>query len=185
MKRKIHLKNIWGIVLTLSLLCGCSPQATSAPSDTPTATLVPAAPTASPPTPTSEPPVPATAAYAGKAFIGPLENGEISFTVSADGLALDPGVKFTLKDVGCSEGGKSAGGYSVVSMEITLPKSIPIQNDSFKYGSDNMFEPGYGFEFLGQFNSATNASGTFKYLETSNPLEPCTYGPFKWSANAP
>lgn len=183
MKHKIHLKHILEIGLALLLLIGCSSQRTSAPTEAP---VPPTAP-ASPPTETPEPPTPTPASGAGKSFKGPLgDKGEITFTVSADGLSVDPAMQLSLKDVSCAEGGSSSG-YSMVSMEITLPKNkaIPIKDMKFKYGSDNMFEPGYGIELIGQFDSATAASGTFKYLDDSKPLEPCTYGPFQWTASAP
>ena len=178
MKRKDLLKNVWGIGLTLLLLFGCSPQATP----TPTGTSVPPTDTPLPPTQTSEPPTPITVSYAGKTFTGPLDSGTIAFTVSADGVVIEPGLILSLMDVGCAEGG---GDFSVISMKITLPDSLPIENLTFKYGSDNMFQPGYGMELIGQFDSATRASGTFRYLDDSQPLEPCTYGPFQWTASAP
>lgn len=180
MKRINLMKSVWGIGFTLLLLFGCSPQAASIP----TSTSVPPTVIPLPPTRTSVPPTPTTASMAGKIFTGPLESGTITFTVSADGLAVEPGLVLSLKDVGCAEGG-GGGGYSKVSMEITLPASIPIENLAFKYGSDNMFKPGYGMELIGQFDSTTSASGTFKYLDDSKPMEPCTYGPYQWTASAP
>ena len=178
MKRKDLLKNVWGIGLTLLFLFGCSPQATPLP----TGTSVPPSDTPLPPTQTSEPPTPTIVSYAGKTFTGPLDSGTIAFTVSADGAVVELGLILSLKDVGCAEGG---GDFSVLSMKITLPDSLSIENLTFKYGSDNMFRPGYGMELIGQFDSATSASGTFKYLDDSKPLEPCTYGPFQWTASAP
>jgi hypothetical protein len=184
MKCRIHLKIPCEIGLVVLLLVGCSPQGTSMP----TGTTVPPTATALPPTQTIEPPTPTTVSAAGKTLHGPLgDGGEITFTVSADGLALDPGVKLTLKDVSCAEGGSGESGFSKLSMEITLPKnsSIPIKDMKFKYGSDNMFEPGYGMQLIGQFDSATRASGTFQYTDTGKPLEPCTYGPYQWTASTP
>ena len=154
------------------------PTDTSAP---PTNTSVPLTDTPLPPTQTAGPPTPTTASYAGKTFTGPLDSGAITFTVSTDGLVVEPGSLFSLKDVGCAEGG---GNYSKISMEITIADSLPIESLTFKYGSDNPFKPGYGFELIGQFDSATSASGTFKY-DQSEPLKPCTYGPFQWTASAP
>jgi hypothetical protein len=178
MKRKNLMKNVWGIGLTVLLLLGCSPQATSIPADT----SIPPTDTPLPPTHTSEPLTPTTVSYAGKTFTGPLDSGTIAFTISADGVVVEPGLILSLKDVSCAEGG---GDFSVLSMKITLPDSLPIENLTFKYGSDNMFRPGYGMELIGQFDTATSASGTFKYLDDSKPLEPCTYGPFQWTASAP
>ena len=180
MKRKNLIKNVWGIGIALLLLFGCSPQATTIPTDT----SVPPTDTPLSPTQTAEPPTPITASYAGKTFTGPLDSGAIAFTVSTDGLAVEPGIILSLKDVGCAEGGVSRYGFSIISMEITLPDSLPIENMTFKYGSDNPFMAGYGMELIGQFDSATSASGTFKYDE-SEPLKPCTFGPFQWTASAP
>ena len=176
------LKSALGIGFTLLLLLGCNPQ----PAAEPTRTSAPPTATAVPPTQTPLPPTPTTASIAGKTFTGPLESGSIIFIVSADGLSLEPGVVLSLMDVSCAEGG-SVGGFSKVSMKITLPpNNIPIENLAFKYGSDNMFMPGYGMELIGQFDSARSASGTFKYLEeTHDPLKPCTLGPYQWTATAP
>jgi hypothetical protein len=181
MKRENLLKSVWGIGISLLLLIGCSPQAAPIPTGTPVPPVImifPLTETPVPPTQTSEPPTPTTAALAGKTFTGPLESGTITFTISADGLVL------SLKDVSCAEG-EGGGGYSKVSMEITLPATIPIENLAFKYGSDNMFMPGYGMELIGRFDSTLSASGTFKYLDDSKPMEPCTYGPYQWTATAP
>jgi len=178
MKRKYLLRSVWGIGLTLLFLFGCSPQATP----TPSGTSVPRTDTPLTPTQTSAPLTPTLVSYAGKTFTGPLDSGTIAFTVSADGVMVKPGLILSLKDVGCAEGG---GGFSVLSMKITLPDSLPIENLTFKYGSDNMFQPGYGMELIGTFDSASSASGTFKYQDNSKPLEPCTYGPFQWTASAP
>ena len=180
MIRKNLMKNVWGIGWTLLLLFGCSPQATTIPTDT----SVPPTDTPLSPTQTAEPPTPITASYAGKTFTGPLDSGTIAFTVSSDGMAVEPGIILSLKDVGCAEGGESRYGFSIISMEIKLPDSLPIENMTFKYGSDNPFMAGYGMELIGQFDSATSASGTFKYDE-SEPLKPCTYGPFQWTASTP
>ena len=180
MKSNNQMMNLWGIGLALLLLFGCSPQATSIPTDT----SVPPTDTPLSPTQTTKPPTPITASYAGKTFTGPLASGTITFTVSSDGLAVEAGIILSLKDVGCAEGGESRYGFSIISMEITLPDSLPIENMTFKYGSDNPFMAGAGMELFGQFDSATSANGTFKYDE-SEPLKPCTYGPFQWTASAP
>lgn len=179
MKRKNLMKNVWGIGLTLLLLFGCNPQATPTPTDT----SVPPTNTPLPPTQTAVPPTPTTASHAGKIFTGPLGSGAITFTVSADGLVVE-GFILSLKDVGCAEGGVIGGGFSKISEVITFGISLPIENMTFKYGSDNMFKPGYGMELIGQFDSATSASGTFKKDE-GEPLKPCTFGPFQWTASTP
>ena len=183
MKRKNLIKNVWGIGLALLLLFGCSPQAKTIPTNT----SVPPTDTPLSPIQTTEAPTPITASYAGKTFTGPLDSGTIAFTVSSDGMAVEPGIILSLKDVGCAEGGESMYGFSIISMEITLPDSLPIENKTFKYGKGGSYNPfmaGSGNELIGQFDSATSASGTFKYDE-SDPLKPCTFGPFQWTASAP
>jgi hypothetical protein len=116
--------------------------------------------------------------YAGKTFTGPLDGGSITFTVSADGLAIESGAKVILKDVGCTEGG----GY-LRSGEMTFSQSIPIQENQFHDGSleINLFKSSSGIELIGQFDSDSSASGTFGWNQ-GDSLNPCILGPFEWTA---
>jgi hypothetical protein len=129
------------------------------------------------PTPPSEVTTPQPG-YAGKTFTGKLDGGSITFTVSADGLAIESGAKVVLKDVGCTE----EGGY-LRSGEMTYSQPIPIRENQFHDGSleKNLFKASSGVELIGQFDSDTLASGTFGWNQ-GDSLNPCILGPFDWTA---
>ena len=183
------------LVLSFVLLTSCAgTQASSTEKATPFPPAGAAAPpthTSLPPTNTSLPPSqipepsPPKAGYAGKPFSGPLGSGSITFTVSADGLAIESGMKVVMNDVGCAEGGPVSGGYSTIDQEITTGQPIPIQGDQFHYGSLelNAFMPNSGMELIGQFDSDTSTSGTFG-MDVGDLMTHCTLGPFEWTANA-
>jgi hypothetical protein len=116
--------------------------------------------------------------YAGKTFTGPLDGGSITFNVSGDGLTIESRAKVVLKDVGCTEGD----GY-LRSGEMTFGQPIPIQQNQFHEGSleINAFMPSSGMELIGQFNSASSASGTFGWNQ-GDSFNPCIVGPFEWTA---
>ncbi|RJP48084.1 MAG: hypothetical protein C4583_14980 [Anaerolineaceae bacterium] len=164
-----------GVMAALLLLVGCAPQETAAP------TPIPSTKTPILPTQMSVPPSPTAVSVVGKTFTGPLgDGGTITFTVSEDGLTVEGGIALLMKNISCTEGGGN-----LIELKITIPHSFQIIEMKFRYGSDNMFQAGYGMELIGQFDSSVSVHGTFKYQDTNRPpTSPCTYGPYEWTANA-
>jgi hypothetical protein len=159
------------VALFAIVLAACGGQGTPAPAPT-VAAISPAA--------TSAPPSPETPALAGRTFTGPLGAGSITFTVSGDGLAVEPRQELALSGAGCAEGGGGA-----FTGTMTLPDRLPIENMAFKYGTGelNPFMAGSGIELIGKFQSPTMASGTFKWIRESG-MNTCTLGPLEWTATA-
>jgi hypothetical protein len=185
---RLHLAT--NLMLGVILLAGCAaPPANPTPTNTPipSQTDTPAPPTETPVPPTATP-IPATPTatspvIAGKTFHGAFDSGEITFTVSADGLAIEAG--WQVKLVGplvCAEGGKSGS----EEQTMTFPKTIPINEMKFEYiiKETNPFI-GTLIYFIGQFDSPTSASGTFKTDVSNDWMHPCTVGPFNWTGQAP
>jgi hypothetical protein len=157
-------------VLTI-LLTACGGQATAAPAPTGATAMA---------TATSAPPTAEKPALAGLTFSGPMGAGSITFTVSADGMAVEPRVELALNGVGCAEGG----GLTFTG-KMTLPDRLPIEAMTFRYGTGevNPFMAGSGIELIGKFDSPAGASGTFKWIRQEG-MNTCTLGPLNWTATA-
>ncbi len=144
----------------------------------PTSTPIPPTNTAVPATPTeAKPPI------AGKTFLGPLGAGEINFTVSDDGLEIQPGWSIKLvAPLACADG--SQAGWSELTM--TYPNPISIQDMKFEYliEETNPFS-GTMIQLSGQFDTPSSASGSFKADIGKDWMHPCIVGPFTWTAQAP
>jgi len=157
-------------VLTI-LLTACGGQATATPAPA-GATPMSAA--------TSAPPTAEKPALAGVTFSGPMGAGSITFTVSADGMAVEPRAELALNGVGCAEGGGPT-----FTGKMTLPDRLPIEDMTFRYGTGevNPFMAGSGIELIGTFDSPASASGTFKWIREEG-MNTCTLGPLNWTATA-
>lgn len=164
--RMLAIVAAFAIVLTA---CGGQATATMAPAG---ATPMSAA--------TSAPPTAEKPALAGVTFSGPMSAGSITFTVSADGMAVEPQVELALNGVGCTEGGGPT-----FTGKMTLPDRLPIEDMTFRYGTGevNPFMAGSGIELIGTFDSPSSARGTFKWIREEG-MNTCTLGPLNWTATA-
>lgn len=172
MSRKLFMLQVFGLMLIVLLLAGCSEADATPTSVPPTATRIPS-------------PQP------GAVFSGLMEistsgmgsnvtadGGEIEFTVSEDGTAI-ASTTYILINAVCTNEQKNPRVEGAWASSVKSFPPPPIENGKFE------FEASEGILIKGNFTSETEAKGTIEISTIeANGMLTCDFGIWNWSAVA-